>query len=454
MSYRLFISLFALMTCLYSSINLSGQQPYSRTGKDHALLFAIKDYQHWGDLKNPIRDAEAIAQVLEHKYGFAASNIDIVKNPTKKEIYRTIQQYLNRDFEEDEQLFIYFSGHGEFVPYPNNLEEGKGYFIPSDAIRNDPYRESYISWINLLPDIDAISCKHIMLVVDACYSGSILTRHDGRPHELSQAEQFFRSVLPYHTRLVITSGGKERSFDGKHRSPLTEKLLAGFASHGGNNGVLSFYELLGFLQGIKPRSRSGSFGKHDPNGDFLFLYQSETAPSKEEKFVIDTDGNHYSIVQLGGLKWLGENLNLNVPGSYCFLSESDNCSEFGRLYTWYAAKEACRSLGKGWRLPKIEEWEKTINKYGSIYPNNNTVKNKALLKGGESGINLSAGGFRYPAPSPTGTFYHLGETGTYWSSSSKDYQNAWYFDIRIRKPVIYKNDNPKLNAFSCRCVKD
>lgn len=74
-------------------------------------------------------------RVLEHKYGFTKT---LIRNPSLDKIHQTIQQYLNKRFADDEQLFIYFSGHGEFVPYPNTPKEGKGYFIPSDAKRNAP----------------------------------------------------------------------------------------------------------------------------------------------------------------------------------------------------------------------------------------------------------------------------------------------------------------------------
>ncbi|MCO6476826.1 MAG: caspase family protein [Phaeodactylibacter sp.] len=72
---------------------------------------------------------------MEHKYGFTKT---LIRNPSLDKIHQTIQQYLNKRFADDEQLFIYFSGHGEFVPYPNTPKEGKGYFIPSDAKRNAP----------------------------------------------------------------------------------------------------------------------------------------------------------------------------------------------------------------------------------------------------------------------------------------------------------------------------
>ncbi|MCB0566204.1 MAG: caspase family protein [Lewinellaceae bacterium] len=433
-------ALFLLLLCSIAFPALRAQQSFSRAGKDHALLFAVKDYREWDGLNNPVRDAEAIAQVLEHKYGFAPT---IIRNPSGDKIRQTIRQYLSKSFSDDEQLFIYFSGHGKFVPYPSNPEEGKGYFIPYDGKRNDPYQQSYLSWIDLLPDIDNIPCKHIMLVVDACYSGSILKGKFGRPGELSKAEQLFQSVLPYPSRLVITSGGKtERSDDGKYHSPLTEKLLAGFAGNGGDNGVLTFYELFSLLQDIQPRPRNGYFGQHNPNGDFLFLYQ----PPTKANFVTDSDGNRYPILSLAGKQWLGKNLNLEVPGSYCYDDDPANCREYGRLYTREAAKEACRRMGAGWRLPADEEVEDLYQHFGdgeSAY--------KALIKGGSSGFAALPGGSR----GSFGEYNSLGRYGYYWSATRNlgDFAWGYYFNGDDERADRY-GDFLKSLALSCRCLRD
>ena len=50
-----------------------------RKGKDIALFIAIDQYEHWQDLRNPIRDAEEIAGDLSEDYGF---DTIILRNPT------------------------------------------------------------------------------------------------------------------------------------------------------------------------------------------------------------------------------------------------------------------------------------------------------------------------------------------------------------------------------------
>lgn len=261
---------------LASNMTKKGQKVYTRKGKDYAVFFAVEDYD-WGPLKNPISDAEALAQALNHKYNFDTT---ILRNPTKNQIRAKISELLNKEFHEEDQLLIYFSGHGTFKNYKNNSKDGKGYFLPLDAKKDkeDQYFDSYISYLEMMPDLNNIACKHILLIVDACYSGALLSikgegRYGGRPGEWSLRTKLIHDVMPYTTRLAITSGGKERTSDGKDHSPLTRKFLEGLASEGGKDKVLTFYELYGKTETIIPRPRQGYFGKNNPNSNFLFILE-------------------------------------------------------------------------------------------------------------------------------------------------------------------------------------
>ena len=56
-----------------------------------------------------------------------------------------------------------------------------------------------------------------------------------------------------------------------------------------------------------------------------------------------------------------DNLNYNVPqSSWCYDSDEENCRQYGRLYTWEAAKRACP---EGWRLPAEVEWQQLTHQF-------------------------------------------------------------------------------------------
>ena len=135
-----------------------------RPGKDFALFIAVSDYDQWQDLRNPVTDAEAVAKELEDNYGFST---EILKNPERSEIYNILDQYRQITFEDDAQLFIFISGHGDF-----REESTEGFFIPKDGQLDDPFQDSYIPHTRLERMIDNIPCEHIFLALDACFSGT------------------------------------------------------------------------------------------------------------------------------------------------------------------------------------------------------------------------------------------------------------------------------------------
>ena len=67
-----------------------------------------------------------------------------------------------------------------------------------------------------------------------------------------------------------------------------------------------------------------------------------------------------------GKQWTTQNLNVNTPQSYCYEEAELNCRQYGRLYTWEAARRGCQSLGDGWRLPTDDEWRQMAQHYGGL----------------------------------------------------------------------------------------
>ena len=83
------------------------------------------------------------------------------------------------------------------------------------------------------------------------------------------------------------------------------------------------------------------------------------------------DGGTYDFVELGGLKWMTKNLNVETADSWCYEDSAANCYKYGRLYTWAAADKACQSIG--WRLPSREDWDRLAESVGGTraFPEDN-----------------------------------------------------------------------------------
>jgi sulfatase modifying factor 1 len=239
-----------------------------RPGKDYALFFAVNDYDYWEDLANPISEVEAIAKDLKDLYGFET---EIVRNPDRKAILDKIEDYRKKTYARDAQLLIFFSGHGEF-----NEATKQGYFVPKNGQKNDTYGDSYIEYEGLKRRISSLPCEHILLALDACYSGtadeSIAMRGEPgkRPGANADAERerYISTSLQYRTRLMLTSGAKVRTPD---KSQFVEKFLEALRSQGGSDRLVNMPELLGYLTTASPKPVSTTFGDHAPGGEFLFV---------------------------------------------------------------------------------------------------------------------------------------------------------------------------------------
>lgn len=438
--------------------------PTIRKGKDFALFFAVDSYDHWEDLRNPVRDAETIARELRDHYEFTT---EVLHNPSLLRIYDKLSEYSRKTYAEDAQLMIYFSGHGHY------LEQGaEGFFIPKDGLRtvDDPYGRTFIPQARLRDIIARIPCKHILVAIDACYSGAF-----SRQIAIGRAEdpvlQHVSRNMAYKSRLFLTSGGKERTSDGTDHSPFARAILSALRMD--ENDLVTYSELVSALEYVRPKPRSGMFEGHEPGGNFYFIGENASIPreemdrrplpsrehttrSEDATYVYDPSGNGYKKINLVGITWTASNLNYTVTDSYCFDNEPVNCERYGRLYTWKAAKETCKALGPGWRLPTEMEWRTLAKKFGGyMYMVDGSWKHSGdpqrayrnLVKGGSSAFNALLGGWRHTDSG----YSNLGSYGFYWSGTEYDAGGAWSYSFNYGK--LIRGYNHESNRHSVRCVK-
>jgi len=172
--------------------------------------------------------------------------------------------------------------------------------------------------------------------------------------------------------------------------------------------------------------------------------------------VDERDGNQYRFVKIGNLYWCTENLRYlpevsqdeseDEPRYYVYGYEGDDVdeakntnkySQYGALYNWPAAMEACPP---GTRLPTDEEWKELVSHYGGDTVAGNILKTEEF--------NTLMGGYRRTDNS----FGFFGWNAYFWSSSESSSTAAWVRCLDYSDTGVYRDAFNKGYGFSVRCV--
>lgn len=199
-------------------------------------------------------------------------------------------------------------------------------------------------------------------------------------------------------------------------------------------------------------------------------------------FTDDRDGQSYGMVEIAGQLWMAENLNFFgnevAAGSICPEGDDRKCKEYGRLYTWAAAKVACPA---GWRLPSRSDFEKLIAAADPSIENMAASGDKAYaiegsrvagkilkstsgwFKKGNGSDDLGfaalpAGYMTAAEPSgetPAGKFDGIGGYAHIWSETADPQESSFaqYLYLDFSSAVARINSFSKTDARSVRCVK-
>ena len=291
---RIVLLAIALIYGFSNSVSGNINAPF-RPGKDYALFFAVNKYKNLEDLKNPITEANKLAEKLADEYEFQT---EVVENPTRKAIKEKLEYYRDQfekgNFDVEGQLFIFFTGHGIFEKESNN-----GFFIPGDG-EPDDLQATAIPYSYWRPFIDRINCRHILVAIDACYSGTFdqkVTMKSGdtendpvfkRPKELNEKERLIQNHQEHITRLYLASSAIEKTPD---KSNFTKKLFKALDEGGHRDGLLTAGEIFElYLKSVRPTPIFGEFGKDEAGSNYLFFPEEAKeviAISKAEKEKVD-----------------------------------------------------------------------------------------------------------------------------------------------------------------------
>jgi TPR repeat protein len=198
-------------------------------GKYYALVIGNNNYGKLPKLTTPIADAEAIAGVLKDKYGF---EVTLLKDANRYDILEALNQ-MREKLTEHDNLLIYYAGHGEL-----DKVNQRGNWLPIDAEPNSS--ANWIPTYQVTDILNQMSARHVLIVADSCYSGTLtrsaLTRLEAGKSPEAWAN-WVKVMVDKRSRTALTSGGVAPVLDagaGNH-SIFAKALLDAL---GKNDGVI------------------------------------------------------------------------------------------------------------------------------------------------------------------------------------------------------------------------
>jgi len=201
--------------------------------KSWAIVIGIDDYASWPKLEYASRDAQAIADTLTGQFGFPSSQVIVLKNQqaTRNNILAAFHDRLaDGRTQKNDRVFVFFAGHGA----TRRLASGRdlGYIIPVDS-NPDEFATDAIAMTDVQNIAESLQAKHVLFVMDACYSGLGLTRGG------TSSSAFLRENARRTARQMLTAGGADQQVadSGPNgHSVFTWVLLQALSGKGDLNG--------------------------------------------------------------------------------------------------------------------------------------------------------------------------------------------------------------------------
>lgn len=193
--------------------------PNKGFGRYYALVIGNDKYRYWTPLDNAVNDARSVARLLRQYYDYEITEL---YNADRAAILSTLNN-LRKQLTEKDNLLIYYAGHGHLV---EQLDEG--YWIPVDAKQDED--TEWISTRNITGQLKIMSAKHVLVVADSCYAGTLSRGSLSRlkPGISDQKrQQLLQSFASSRVRTALTSGGVQPVLDsgGSGHSVFTKAFL-------------------------------------------------------------------------------------------------------------------------------------------------------------------------------------------------------------------------------------
>ncbi|BDC49847.1 hypothetical protein F183_A21630 [Bryobacterales bacterium F-183] len=279
------------------------QLPFER---HHAFVIGINRYKNVSWLKTAVDDALRLADVLKTQQHFDVH--PPLVEATGAEIRELLHTIIREKVGENDRVLFYFAGHGIAA---DGDDGPAGYLVPLDGDPDD-VKSTFIPMSELQDALTSLPCRHLLLVLDCCFSGAF--QWASRFRDVRSAvpkriykERFDRFVMDPAWQVITSAAYDQKALDvldGKAigdrgvsgagdqttlHSPFARALFEGLAGEADikgereGDGVITATELYAYIRdriepktieaGQELRQTPGFFPlkKHD-KGEFVFLH--------------------------------------------------------------------------------------------------------------------------------------------------------------------------------------
>jgi hypothetical protein len=143
-------------------------------------------------------DVRRLRKTLLENYQFSEDRIRTLQNPTRASLLNELEA-ISLNMGANDNLLVFYAGHGTYIA--SGVVE-QGYWLPYDAERGQT--SSFVSNSDVKERIGRSRARHVLLVSDACFAGSIF-----RSDELLVSNVNYKALYSKMSRKAITSGNLE-----------------------------------------------------------------------------------------------------------------------------------------------------------------------------------------------------------------------------------------------------
>lgn len=178
--------------------------------KSWAIVIGVNNYPN-GDRNTPnlnfaVSDAKRVAAKLT-ALGFEVRTL-IDEQATRQNIIHLLADDIGPQTKENDRILFYFAGHGATKEKADKTF--MGYILPHDY-NPGKHSATAISMQQLRDASSEIKAKHMLYLMDSCFSGGLLAGRGRMPTASVTGYQYLLNITKGRSHVVIAAGGKDQT---------------------------------------------------------------------------------------------------------------------------------------------------------------------------------------------------------------------------------------------------